>query len=264
MNIYDASSERDSTYIAMEYLHGRELDQLLDEGHRYTPDEVASIVWKIAGALDHAHSHDVVHRDIKPANIFMIKDDQPKLVDFGIARAPNRLPRPHALKDQPVTIFSGDMLLGTPYYMSPEQALGKPVNAPTDIYSLGAVMYEMLTGRKPFDADATEDLLLQIVHKMPPEPKELDARIPGALSRIVMKAMSKKPEKRYQTAEEMALDIKRYLLRERRARRHMKLSIAQKATSGIDGGAARRRRLLWLGGLSLTTAAVLSLLPFVR
>ena len=220
VTIYDASIENGKTYIAMEYLQGRELHKILGDGHRFQPDEVASIAWKIADALDHAHRHGVVHRDIKPANIFMLKDNQPKLVDFGIARAPNRLADKEA-DEEPYTLFRNNDLLGTPNYMSPEQAAGKPVDTRTDIYSLGAVMFEMLVGRTPFQSDNADKLLQQIVLKTPPAPHELEPAIPEVLSTIVMKAMSKRPEKRYRTAEQMALDIKRFLLRERRARRHM-------------------------------------------
>ncbi|HTH44965.1 MAG TPA: serine/threonine-protein kinase [Oxalicibacterium sp.] len=213
VTIYEASSEGDLTYIAMEYLQGRELSKLLDAGHRFTPEDVASISWKIADALDHAHRNGVVHRDIKPANIFLVADHQPKLVDFGIARSPNRIPDTQG--HEAYTLFH-DNLLGTPNYMSPEQALGLAVDARTDIYSLGAVMYEMLTFRRPFQSNDTGKLLQQIAYKAAPEPHLLEPNVPLPLSHIVAKAMHKKPEKRYQHAEEMALDIKRYLMRTRR------------------------------------------------
>lgn len=257
VTIYDASIEDGIKYIAMEYLHGRELDKLLDQGHRFRPDEVASIIWKIADALDHAHKNGVIHRDIKPANIFMVKDDQPKLVDFGIARVPHK----NADKqdaNEPHTLFCNN-LLGTPNYMSPEQATGKPVDVRTDIYSLGAVMYEMLAGRKPFQTNDADKLLHQIASKAPQTPYEIDSRIPIMLSQIVMKAMSKRPEKRYQSAGEMALDIKRYLVRERRARRGMRLPIAtldQKEPNILPD----RRRLYWMGcvALAVTVAAAVA------
>ena len=214
VTIYEASSEGDSTYIVMEYLQGRELSKLLAAGHRFTPEDVASISWKVADALDHAHKQGVVHRDIKPANIFLVADHQPKLVDFGIARAANRLPDAQ-YEHTPFTLFH-DNLLGTPNYMSPEQALGQPADERTDIYSLGAVMYEMLVGRKPFQSSDTAKLLQQIAYKAPAEPHLAEPGVPLPLSKIVMKAMQKKPEKRYQSAEEMTLDIKRYLMRTRR------------------------------------------------
>lgn len=225
VTIYDASSEGGTAYVAMEYLQGRELDRMLGGGHRFTPDEVASIAWKLADALNHAHQREVIHRDIKPANIFMVGDEQPKLIDFGIARAPNRVADRNASTDEPYTMLANNNLIGTPNYMSPEQAIGKSMDARTDIYSLGVVMYEMLTGRTPFQSHSAEKLLLQIASKAPPAPDEIDPRVPATLARIVMKAMSKQPEKRYQTAEKMAVDIKRYLLKERRARRRMKITI---------------------------------------
>jgi len=222
VTIYDACSDGNTTYIAMEYLQGCELSKMLDKGHQFNPDDVASIIWKIADALAYAHKNDVIHRDIKPANIFMIADHQPKIVDFGIARAPNRVPDQLAQEaDQPYTLFRNN-LLGTPNYMSPEQAMGRAVDSRTDIYSLGAVMYEMLTSRKPFQSTGTDELLHQIAYKAPPAPHEVNIAVPQGLSEIVTKAMSKRPEKRYQDAQEMALDIKRYLSKERRARQHIK------------------------------------------
>ncbi len=215
VTIYEASSEGDSTYIAMEYLQGRELNKLLDAGHRFTPDDVASITWKIADALDHAHKQGVVHRDVKPANIFLVADHQPKIVDFGIARTPNRISDLPQKEDEPHTLFQ-DNVIGTPNYMSPEQALGLNADARTDIYSLGAVMFEMLTFRKPFQGEDTHQLLHNIAFKTAPEPHIIEAAVPLALSKIVAKAMNKKADKRYQTADEMAFDIKRYLTRTRK------------------------------------------------
>lgn len=264
VTIYDASSEGGATYIAMEYLQGRELNRILDGGHRFKPDEVASIAWKIADALNHAHQREVIHRDIKPANIFMVKDDQPKLIDFGIARSPNRVADKQSNADEPYTIFRNNNLLGTPNYMSPEQALGKPVDERTDIYSLGAVMYEMLTGRKPFQSDGTDKLLQQIAYKAPPAPYEIDAAIPMALSRIVMKAMSKRPEKRYQNAERMALDIKHYLLRERRARKRMRIPLTPLEQREPASILSNRHGLIWMGYLSLATAAAIAGVLFLR
>lgn len=226
VTIYEASSEGDSTYIAMEYLQGRELSKLLDAGHRFTPDDVASITWKIADALDHAHKNGVVHRDIKPANIFLVADHQPKIVDFGIARTPNRISDLPQKEDAPHTLFQ-DNILGTPNYMSPEQALGVNADARTDIYSLGAVMYEMLTFRKPFQGDDTHKLLHNIAFKAPPEPHLVETGVPLALSKIIVKAMSKKADKRYQTADEMALDIKRYLTRARRENERTTKSVVE-------------------------------------
>ncbi len=256
--VYDASSEGGTTYVAMEYLQGHELNKVLESGHRFTPDEVASIAWKIADALNHAHQRDVIHRDIKPANIFMVKDDHPKLIDFGIARAPNRIGDRHAASGEPCTMMRDNHLLGTPNYMSPEQAAGKPVDARTDIYSLGAVMYEMLVGHTPFRSDSADKLLQDIAYKAPPAPHRLDARVPQALSHIVMTAMSKRPEKRYQNAETMALEIKRYLLKERRARKRLRIALPMVEQSDPGTAAPGSGRLYWIGLALLAAVAVVA------
>lgn len=265
VTIFDASSEGGATYIAMEYLQGLELNKLLEGGNRFTPDEVALIVRRIADALNYAHENGVIHRDIKPANIFMLGDNQPKVVDFGIARAPNRVSDQPAQIGQPYTLFRNN-LLGTPNYMSPEQALGQPVDLRTDIYSLGAVMYEMLTGSKPFKAHSTGQLLEMITHKIPHAPHLIDPGVPVMLSHIAMKAMSKRIEKRYQHAGEMALDIKRYALTEKRSRRRQKkISILeQKEPPAVTSS---RQRLLRMGFLAMAGAlavAAIKLLPYLQ
>jgi serine/threonine protein kinase len=263
VTIYEASSEGNTTYIAMEYLQGRELRKLLSSGHQFNADEVATIIWKIADALEYAHKNDVIHRDIKPANIFMVGDHQPKVVDFGIARAPNRLSDQATNLGQPYTLLHNN-LLGTPNYMSPEQALGRPIDARTDIYSLGAVMYEMLTHRKPFQFQDTEELLQLIAYKAPPAPHEVDPNIPPLLSQIVMKAMSKRPDKRYQHAQEMALDLKRYLSQERQARHRLKNAApAPKQDTRLQAEAGSRR-LVWLSSASIAIAVIAACLVWVR
>lgn len=249
VTIYDASSENGTTYIAMEYLQGRELSRMLAGGMRFRLSEIAAIAWKIADALDHAHANQVIHRDLKPANIYMVAGKEPKLMDFNIARSPNRLSDTPVEGDEPYTIFQNN-LLGTPNYMSPEQASGINVDARTDIYSLGVLMYEMLTGSKPFQADATDKLLQQIANAAPRAPHEVDPRIPLALSQIVMKAMSKRPDRRYPDAGTMAQDIKRYMSRHkrmRRARKILKASAMDKRGSGTS--IWKQDILLWIGYL---------------
>lgn len=236
VTIFEASSEGPETYIAMEYLQGSALSTLLDAGHAFGYEAIATICWKLADAIDHAHRHDVVHRDIKPANIFLVGDHQPKLVDFGIARAPNRLGSSIVSTDNPETLFCNN-LLGTPNYMSPEQAGGHPVDRRTDIYSLGAVMYQMLTGRTPFQAIETDTLLQLIAAKVPESPRDLNPAIPKALSRIVMKAMNRQEDKRYQDAGDMTRDIKRYLIDGKRTRRRQRMETIDSERSGTGNGA---------------------------
>jgi serine/threonine-protein kinase len=243
VTIFEASSEGGTTYIAMEYLQGKELARMLDKKHSFTPDEIATIIWKVADALDYAHKNNVIHRDIKPANIFITGNNHPTLVDFGIARSPNRVSDKEMHKDQAYTLFQNN-LLGTPNYMSPEQATGRAVDSRTDIYSLGAVMYEMLAGRKPFQLDG-DQLLQAIAHKAPSSPIDLNPKAPLALSRIAMMALSKRPEKRYQTGQEMALDLKRYLSQERKARRNAKQTMADAEESpGSRNDEIDRSRLI--------------------
>lgn len=220
VTIYEAFSEGGTTYIAMEYLKGTELHRLLAAKRKFSTADVASIIYRLAGALDFAHKNNVIHRDIKPANIFLVADNQPKLMDFGIARAPNRVADELAgAGDAPFTLYCKDNLLGTPNYMSPEQAKYSPVDHRTDIYSLGAVMYEMLTGHRPFTAENVEKLLEKIAYRAPRPPHEINPEIPEGLSAIVMKALEKRPEKRYATGGDMAEDIKRYVLAGKRRRR---------------------------------------------
>jgi serine/threonine-protein kinase len=209
ITIFEAGNENGNSFIAMEYLQGAVLGKRMEGGETFTPDEVVAIAAKLADALAHAHKNGVIHRDINPSNIFLSDDKQPKIFDFGIARAPNRLSEEED-DEQPYTLFQNN-LLGTPNYMSPEQAQGKPVDHLTDLYSLGAVMYEMLAQRKPFQSETTEGLLEAIVYKAPTAPHEINNAVPVGLSQIVSKAMSKRPEKRYQSAEEFLQDLNRYM-----------------------------------------------------
>ncbi|MBC7405646.1 MAG: serine/threonine protein kinase, partial [Cytophaga sp.] len=194
VTIYDASSEGGTTFIAMEFLQGQDLRELMAGGRRFNIIEIANIISKVAAALAYAHENGVIHRDIKPANIFILPNNQPKVVDFGIARAPSRI-----LDDdgQPAQTLFNNNVMGTPNYMSPEQAMGQQVNAMTDVYSLGALMYEMLTLQKPFQSNDIDKLLDQIAHKTPKSPSEISPNIPEKLSFIVMKAMQKDPALRY-------------------------------------------------------------------
>ncbi|MDQ9170285.1 serine/threonine-protein kinase [Oxalobacteraceae bacterium R-40] len=253
VTIYDASVEDGTTYIAMEYLQGKELDKLLDSEHRFVMNDIAVIILRIADALNYAHKNGVIHRDIKPANIFLIDDDTPKVVDFGIARAPNRLSDDDA--EQAYTLFKNN-LLGTPNYMSPEQAMGRQADHRSDIYSLGIIMYEMLTGTKPFKSRDTNHLLQQIAFKVPTTPHLVDPQVPIILSNIAMMAMNKRAEKRYQSAQEMVLDLRRYLSQAKRGRQEARNEEAAIAASiRPTANAAPKRRLMFLAACAVGLGA---------
>ncbi len=246
VTIFDASSEGGNTFIAMEFLPGKDLKRILAEGKRFDFLETATIIKKIADALAYAHQHGVIHRDIKPANIFVLANHQPKVVDFGIARAPNRV----ASSSGHTTLFHHN-ILGTPNYMSPEQASGKSVTAHTDIYSLGAVMYEMLTGQKPFQSSDMDKLLNQIINKTPKYPSDITPGVPDSLSKIVMKAMHKDPAQRYEDAAAMALALERFLERDKKLKRK------RGATAGNTNhpvSQAHKAQTSWLSWLALILA----------
>ncbi len=217
VTIYDASTENGTAWIAMAYLNGKTLNKWLEAGHLFSFEDIASIIWRATDALDHAHQHGVIHRDIKPGNIFLDDKLRPVLVDFGIARSPDRISSSWWTNDQTYTL-SGNNLLGTPHYMSPEQALGQQIDARTDIYSIGVVMYEMLCGQKPFQTDNWVELLEMLRSKSPIAPHRINPVVPVELSRITMKAMAKRSSMRYQRAEDMVKDLRHYLIRQRRRR----------------------------------------------
>lgn len=256
VTIYDASSEGGTTFIAMEFLQGQDLRELMAGGRRFNIIEIANIISKVAAALAYAHENGVIHRDIKPANIFILPNNQPKVVDFGIARAPSRI-----LDDdgQPAQTLFNNNVMGTPNYMSPEQAMGQQVNAMTDVYSLGALMYEMLTLQKPFQSNDIDKLLHQIAHKTPKSPSEISPNIPEKLSFIVMKAMQKDPALRYSSAADMALALDKFLARDKRLKRKRAQSFPQSEAKNTQ---TDRSALFWISvcGFLIAIAFVFSVL----
>jgi serine/threonine-protein kinase len=187
-------------YIVMELLHGRTLrDVLLSEG-RLLPQRACEVVADVCAALEVSHAAGIVHRDIKPANVMLTRDGDVKVMDFGIARA---------AADAASSVTQTATVLGTAAYLSPEQARGDQVDARSDLYSTGCVLYELLTGAPPFTGDSAVAVVYQHVGEDPPAPSAHDAGLSPALDAVVLKAMRKHPEHRYQSAAEMREDLLR-------------------------------------------------------
>jgi eukaryotic-like serine/threonine-protein kinase len=201
VTVFDAGVSDNSAYIAMEMLKGRDLRQLRQEGWRPSPVQAALIVRRVADALAYAHSKGVVHRDIKPANIFMVGRTQPRVLDFGIARVAHR----HEMS-------AGDEInAGSPYYMAPEQARHQPVDRRADVFSLGVVLYELLTDRKPFRGATLSEITEAVLNHVPPAANELDKKVPAGLADIAARALLKDPELRYRSARALSRDLRHWL-----------------------------------------------------
>jgi len=196
VTIYDVGEQAGVHYIAMEYLEGGSLLDRLARGP-LSSGEALQIVEQVGSALDFAHSRGLIHRDIKPANILFSADNRPKVTDFGIARAgdTSRLTR------------AGTML-GTPEYMSPEQAEGRPVDHRADLYALGVILYEMLTGRVPFHADTPHAIVYALIHQPPPPPRQLRPDLSPAVEAVLFKALAKQPNDRFQRGADMTAALR--------------------------------------------------------
>jgi eukaryotic-like serine/threonine-protein kinase len=191
--VFDAGSEDGVHYIVMEHVPGETLSDVLRKEGRLHPNRATSIAASVADALGVAHAARIVHRDVKPANVMLTPDGRTKLMDLGIARN---------IDGESITRASS--ILGTAAYLSPEQARGDPVDHRSDIYSLGCVLYEMLTGRQPFEAQDPLAVAYKHVHEAPVPPKSLEPSIPPALEAVTLRAMEKEPGSRFQNVEEMA------------------------------------------------------------
>jgi serine/threonine-protein kinase len=198
VTVYDVGKEGNVAYMAMEFIEGAELRALLAAGRALPVSQAVSIAAQVAEGLAYAHEHGVVHRDIKPANIMVLADGPVKITDFGIARM-------RASTDE---LTQSGMMLGSPKYMSPEQVIGKRADHRSDIFSLGVILYETLTGSAPFSGENVTALMYQIVNFAPPAPSAVNPAVPELLNFIVAKMLAKPLEERYQTAQELASDLR--------------------------------------------------------
>jgi serine/threonine-protein kinase len=236
VNIYDWGHDAtdDTYYIVMEYVRGTDLKSAIEQRGPINQRKVAEIGAQICSALSVAHGYDIIHRDIKPHNIMVQPDGNAKVMDFGIARAGNS------------NMTQTGSVLGSAYYVSPEQAQGKPLTSSTDIYSLGVVLYEAATGRVPFDGDEPVAVALKQVNEPPLPPRKINPDIDPAFEAIILKAMQKDPANRFATAEQMRSALNDYLAGKPQGRSDAALTQvltskaapgAVVAAGGIDGTA---------------------------
>ena len=262
VTVFDAGMSPHGAYIAMERLSGRDLRHALAAGWQPTPLQAAQLVRRVADALAYAHARGVVHCDIKPANIFITPNDKPKVLDFGIARVAQGAA--HAgMAGLPGL---DGMIVGSPHYLAPEQLQGGAVDARTDLHALGAVLHELLCGRKAFDGRSAEQIMQSVLAGAAVPAHEVLPGVPQVLSAIAARAMSREPAERYGTAAEMAADLRRWAQtqstpartasadRSRTRDATPRTSGTRQPTPAKAGTAKGRRALAWAAALGVAAA----------
>ncbi len=198
VTVYDFGEDEGVLYLAMEFLEGKSLEDIMKEEGGLTAERIIPIFEQVCAALDHAHSFKIIHRDVKPANIMVLRSSLVKMTDFGIA------------KMMSMGMTQAGQILGTPNYMSPEQVRGRQIDGRSDLFSLGIILYELVTHERPFGGQNLTTIIYRIINENPSPPRELDASIHPGLSYVIQKALAKDPDERYQTCRELAEDLKNY------------------------------------------------------
>jgi serine/threonine protein kinase/tetratricopeptide (TPR) repeat protein len=211
VHVYSVEEHDGLLFIAMELVPGRSLRELLRAGTPLAISKTLVFASQMAEGLACAHAAGVLHRDLKPGNVMVTDDDRVKILDFGLAKffTPASAWDPEATTTTAREVSTTGMTLGTPGYMSPEQALGKTVDTRTDLFALGAVLFEMATGRPPFKGDTVAAVFDQLLNRRPPSPHSLNPALPASLVVVIEKALEKEPERRYRSADELLQDLKR-------------------------------------------------------
>ncbi len=195
VSIYEIGEDEGVWYIAMEFIHGRELKNYFEANERFTPADIVRVMTKILDALGYSHRLGVIHRDIKPANVILLDDGGVKVADFGIAHIESS------------NLTQVGTVLGTPSYMSPEQIMGLPIDGRSDLFSAGVILYQFLTGERPFSGSATATMH-KVLEEDPLPPSRFNVQVPGAMDAVVRKALAKRPDERFQTADEFTAALR--------------------------------------------------------
>ena len=233
--IYDTDEEHGMPYFVMEFVEGRELSQLLQEQARFSAEQVLHIGRQLLHAFAYTHQRGIIHRDIKPANIFITNEGDVKVADFGIAKVENS------------ELTQVGTSLGTPSYMSPEQCTGQPVDQRADLFSIGVVLYQLLTGEKPFQGNSTHALMHHIVRSTPEKPSVLNPALPATVDKLIERALAKNPADRFQSAEEFGVALEAAL-----------------AGRALPGGGSRRFWIGFAGAAALTYGLCLAVFLALR
>jgi len=199
VTVYDVGHEGEAPFIAMEYVRGESLEAVLQSERTLTFKEISDLAAHLCSGLDFAHERNIVHRDIKPANIMMTWDGVAKITDFGVAKLTT------------TTMTRTGTIIGTPAYMAPEQVTGHPVSGRADQFSVGVILYQLLTGERPFSGDSPTAILYKIVHETPTSPQELNKALPEKVNEVILKSLAKNPEERYETCADLSKAIRRAL-----------------------------------------------------
>lgn len=194
VSVYDSDRHGDMAFLVMEFIQGEDLKHHLDGGKRYSLEQSLAMMRELLSALDYAHRQSIVHRDVKPANLLIEADGRIKLTDFGVAR----------IQDSGEATRTQGSMVGTLKYMSPEQVQGQPIDARADLFAVGIVLYQLLTGKRPFDGDTDFAIIQQIVNHSPAAPSSFNNLLPSAIDAVVARALTKKRDQRFATAQEFA------------------------------------------------------------
>nr|WP_281068724.1 serine/threonine-protein kinase [Ramlibacter agri] len=197
VSVYDSDRDGDVAFLVMEYIQGDDLKHHLDRGVRYSLEQSLKMIRDLLSALDYAHKQGIVHRDIKPANLLLEPGGRVKLTDFGVAR----------IQDSGEATRTQGSMVGTLKYMAPEQVQGQKIDARADLFSVGVVLYQLLTDKRPFDGDNDFSIIHQIIGHEPPPPSSVNGRLPGALDAVVARALAKQREDRFATARDFAVAL---------------------------------------------------------